>query len=135
MSGRMRIWHRLSEILAHWIVHRRALLFGIVAAMIAGGIWVVQSRQNFDSEVLNLLPGDSPAVDALKKVNDQFTQARALTFALSGEPEVVANFADHFFVELRKEPWVVLLMAGSPMESEEGVSSLQRVMPALLLNL
>jgi predicted RND superfamily exporter protein len=131
----MRIWHRLSETLAHWIVQRRLVLFGIVAVMIAGGIWVVQSRQNFDSEVLNLLPGDSPAVKALKVVNDQFTQARALTFAIRGEAEMVANFSEHFIEELRKEPWVVRWMAGSPMESEEGLKSLQGVLPALLLNL
>ena len=129
------MWHRLTDILAHWIVHRRALIFGLLAILIAAGVWVVQSRQNFDSEILNLLPGDSPEVNALRKVNDQFNQAREITFALRGEPEVVANFADHFIESLRKEPWVTRAMAGSPMESEEGLASLSGAVPALLLNL
>lgn len=131
----MRIWHRLSEILAHWIVHRRAGVFAVMAAVVVAAVWIVQSRQNFDSEVLNLLPGDSQEVDALKVVNSEFTQARELTFALRGEPEAVADFAEHFLAKLREEPWVVRVMAGSPMETPDAVGALQPVIPALLLNL
>jgi uncharacterized protein len=131
----MRIWHRLSDRLAYWIVHRRWRVLSIVALMIAACVWIVQSRQNFDSEVLNLLPSDTPAVDALKVVNNEFTQARELTFALRGEPEAVANFGEHFVEALRKEKWVVRVMAGSPMESPDAVESLQPVIPTLLLNL
>src|SRR5215207_2230279 len=131
----MRMWHRLSERLAYWIVHRRWVVLTLVALMIAGGVWVVQSRQNFDSEVLNLLPSNTPAVDALRVVNNEFTQARELTFALRGEPETVANFGEHFVAELKKEQWVLRVMAGSPMESPDAVESLQPVVPTLLLNL
>src|SRR5688572_31512409 len=131
----MRIWQRVSERLAYWIVHRRWWVLTLVAAVLAGGVWIVQSRQNFDSEVLNLLPSDTPAVDALKTVNSKFSQARELTFALRGEPEQVANFGEHFVAELRKEAWVVRVMAGSPMESPDAVESLQPVIPTLLLNL
>jgi uncharacterized protein len=131
----MRIWQRVSERLAFWIVHRRWRVFSAVVAVIVAGIAIVQSRQNFDSEVLNLLPSDTPAVDALKTVNSKFTQARELTFALRGDPEQVANFGEHFVAALRKEPWVVRVLGGSPMESEDAVESLQPVIPALLLNL
>ena len=131
----MRIWHRLSEILAHWIVHRRAGVFAAMVAVVIAAVWIVQSRQNFDSEVLNLLPSDSQEVEALKVVNGEFTQARELTFALRGEPETVADFAEHFIAKLREQPWVIRIMAGSPMETPDAVGSLQPVVPALLLNL
>lgn len=131
----MRLWHRLTDILAHWIVHRRAVIFCFLAVLIGAGVWVVQSRQNFDSEILNLLPGDAPAVDALRVVNGEFSQARALTFALRGEAETVSGFADHFVESLRKEPWAVRIMAASPMESEEGLSSLNTIIPPLVMNL
>ena len=131
----MQIWQRFSETLAHWIVHRRWWVLGAVVVMLAAGVAVVASRQNFDSEVLNLLPGDTPAVDALKVVNSEFTQARELTFAIRGEPEAVAGFGKYFVEELKKEPWVVRVMAGSPMEEPDAIASLQPVVPALLLNL
>jgi uncharacterized protein len=131
----MSLWHRVADFLAHCIVHRRWMVFTVLAAIVGSGIWIVQSRQNFDSEVLNLLPGHEPAVEALRKINNSFTQARELTFILRGEPEALADFSDHFLEEIRKEPWVVRVMAGSPMESAEGLESLHGALPALLLNL
>ena len=64
-----------------------------------------RSKPRLDSEVLNLLPQESEAVQGLKTVNSDFRQGRELVFALQGEADVVLDFEEFFIEQLRAEPW------------------------------
>src|SRR6266550_4088953 len=101
---------KITEFLAHTIAHRtKALIFAAFA--IAGlAIFVVVTRKNLDSEVLNLLPSKFESVIGLKEYNSEFAQARQLVFGFLGDPghaEDVETFKTHFMEELGKEPWVL----------------------------
>jgi predicted exporter len=91
-----------------------------------------------DTEVLNLLPRGFDSVEGLKIYNSEFAQTRELTFALLCQPEDVdklEEFAPKFVENLRAQPWCVRVLAGSPMETPDGVRDLQRIALPLLLNL
>ena len=121
--------------LARLIVHRPQILAALACALIAACVAVVATRPRLDSEVLNLLPQRSEAVQALKVFNTEFRQGRELVFALHGEAAAVAEFEEHFVDTLRREPWVTRVFTGSPMESREELAALQILVPQLLLNL
>ncbi|MFY8216178.1 MAG: MMPL family transporter [Chthoniobacterales bacterium] len=97
---------------------------------------VLASRQSFDSDILNLLPSDRPAVEGLKVINSRFAQARELTFVIqSDSAETTAAVHAELVARLRQEPWVVRVLDGPPGESESGVTDLQAIVIPLLLNL
>jgi predicted exporter len=125
----------LSRKLARVIVRRPLWVVAALLAALLGCVWLMHSRQNFDTEVLNLLPQQFESVQGLKVLNSEFTQARELTFALRGDPEAVADFSDHFIEGLKSEPWALRVLAGPPMETPEEIDALSGVLPALLLNL
>src|SRR5437762_7294031 len=91
-----------------------------------------------DTEVLNLLPGGFSSVEGLKVYNNEFAQTRELTFALLCEPDdtdKLEEFAPKFAEKLGAQPWCVRVLAGSPMETPEGIRDLQTIAVPLLLNL
>jgi predicted RND superfamily exporter protein len=129
---------KITEFLAYTIAHRtKALIFAAFA--IAGlAIFIVTTRRNLDSEVLNLLPSKFESVIGLKEYNSEFAQARQLVFGFLGDPghaEDVETFKAHFMEELGKEPWVLRRFDRIPLETPEGLSEIQGIIPALLLNL
>src|SRR2546430_9636702 len=106
---------------AHFVTHRRGLVWVILALFVAFSAAIVLAFVRLDSEVLNLLPRSFDSVHALKTFNDDFTQAREVTFALY-DPDHATDldgFAEHFGESLRAEPWVSRVMDKSPMESAE----------------
>jgi predicted RND superfamily exporter protein len=129
---------KITEFLARTVAHRtKTLIFAAIA--IAGlAIFIVVTRKNLDSEVLDLLPPKFESVAGLKEFNSEFAQARQLVFGFLGETghaEDVETFKTHFMEELRKEPWVLRIFDRIPLETPEGLSEIQGVVPALLLNL
>jgi predicted exporter len=101
-----------------WLIVRKPLwLMAGLLAVVAGCAWIMHSRQNFDTEVLNLLPQQFESVQGLKQFNSEFTQARELTFAIRGEPDAVAGFSEEFIEQLRQQPWVLRVLAKPPIES------------------
>ena len=59
--------HRISTVLAGWIVRKP---FAVAAAGLLLGLvstWIIFSRSSFDSDILNLLPSDDPAVQGYVK--------------------------------------------------------------------
>jgi predicted RND superfamily exporter protein len=91
-----------------------------------------------DSDVLNMLPGKFQSVEGLKIYNRDFEQTRELTFALLCQPQDVdklEEFAPTFVENLRRETWCERVLAGSPMETPDGVRDLQGIAVPLLLNL
>jgi predicted RND superfamily exporter protein len=126
--------HRgIARIICH---HPRAIVLGLMA-LVAGSLAVIFTCIRFDSDVLNLLPRTSDSVRALKLFDQEFAQARELTFVLVDEDHAtdLDAFATHFGTMLRGEPWVRRVMDRSPMETPEGVRELEQLALPLLLNL
>lgn len=108
---------------------------GLLGAVCIG---ILVTRLRLDTEVLNLLPRGFDSVEGLKKYNTDFAQTRELTFALLCQPDDVdrlEEFAPKFAEKLRTQPWCVRVLAGSPLETPEGIHDLQRISLPLLLNL
>src|SRR5438067_3804799 len=129
---------RMSDSIARVMTQRRALVWlGVFAlAAICSGILI--TRMELDTDVTNMLPKGFESVAGLKIYDRDFEQTRELTFALRCQPEDVdklEEFAPTFAENLRKQPWCERVLAGSPMETPEGIRDLQSIAVPLLLNL
>src|SRR6266581_3684978 len=129
---------RPSDLIARLVTKRRAYLW---LGMIAGAIVcliIFVSRISLDSEVLNMLPGKFSSLQGLKIYDRAFEQTRELTFALHCQPDDIdklEEFAPIFAEHLRKQPWCERVLAGSPMQTPDGIRDLQSIAVPLLLNL
>ena len=129
---------KISDFIARIVTERRAYVWlgVIVLAVVCATIFV--SRIALDSDVLNMLPGQFESVSGLKIYDRGFEQTRELTFALQCQPNDVdklEEFAPVFAEHLRKQPWCERVLAGSPMETPDGIRDLQAIALPLLLNL
>src|SRR5437588_5172962 len=129
---------KMSDLIARVMAERRALawLGVLVLAVICLGVLV--SRMELDTDVTNMLPKGFASVEGLKIYDRDFEQTRELTFALRCQPQDVdklEEFAPVFAENLRKQPWCERVLAGSPMETPEGIRHLQSIAVPLLLNL
>lgn len=137
-SGLAHFAAKITELLARIIAHRTKTLIVVALAIAALSIFIIIKRQNFDSEVLDLLPSKFQSVVGLKEFNGQFAQARQLVFGFLGEQghgDDVDAFKTHFIEELGKQPWVLRTFDRIPLETQEGLNEIQGIVPALLLNL
>src|SRR5205085_2905497 len=129
---------RFSEKVAFLVTERRGLMWSVVVLIAIVSVAILTAFLRLDTEVLNLLPREFDSVEGLKTYNNEFAQTRELTFALLCQPEDVdklEEFAPKFVERLRAQPWCVRVLAGSPMETPDGVRDLQRIALPLLLNL
>lgn len=129
---------RPSELIADIVTGRRRLLWVGVGTLALGCLLILITRISLDSDVLNMLPSDFSTVQGLKTYNRDFEQTRELTFALLCQPadvDQLEEFSQKFVDELRNQPWAVRVLAGSPMETPDGLKDLQRMAVPLLLNL
>ena len=128
----------LHRTVSRLVTQRRGVVWLAVALLAIGSIAVLVTRMKLDTEVLNLLPRGFQSVEGLKVYNRDFAQVRELTFALLSKPEDVdklEEFAPVFAESLRAQPWCKRVLAGSPIETPEGISDLQSIAVPLLLNL
>ena len=129
---------RMSELIARVMASRRSLVWLGVIALAAICLGILISRIEVDSDVINMLPKGFESVEGLKIYDRDFEQTRELTFALRCQPEDVdklEEFAPTFVENLHKQPWCERVLAGSPMETPEGIRDLQSIAVPLLLNL
>ena len=128
---------RFAHCLARWIVRRPLAVIGAGILLAAVSIGIISSRNAFDSDILNLLPSEHPAVQGLKIYNAQFTQNRELAFLLTWDtPPADGTSAREAFVDLlREQLWVQRILDKPPLESAGGRSSLREILVPLLLNL
>lgn len=129
---------RMSEWIARVISQRRGVVWLGVFALIATCLAILIARIQIDSDVINMLPRGFQSVGGLKIYDRDFEQTRELTFALRCQPEDVdklEEFAPTFAANLRKQSWCERVLAGSPMETPDGVHDLQAMAVPLLLNL
>src|SRR5947199_9584776 len=129
---------RMSDLIARVMAQRRLLVWLGVIALAAGCLAILITRIELDSDVINMLPKGFQSVEGLKIYDRDFEQTRELTFALRCQPEDVdklEEFAPTFAENLRKQPWCERVLAGSPMETPDGIRDLQSIAVPLLLNL
>ena len=128
----------LHSTVSRLVTQRRGLVWLVLAAIFAASLLILITRMKLDTEVLNLLPNGFESVEGLKLYNRDFAQVRELTFALVCQPEDVdklEEFAPDFAESLRQQPWATRVLAGSPMETPDGIRDLQTIAVPLLLNL
>src|SRR5205807_2561570 len=129
---------KISDSIARVMTQRRALVWVGVLALAAICIGILITRMELDTDVTNMLPKGFESVEGLKIYDRDFEQTRELTFALRCQPEDVdklEEFAPIFAENLRKQPWCERVLAGSPMETPDGIRDLQSIAIPLLLNL
>ncbi len=129
---------RPSQFIARLVTERRLLVWAVVLVISLGSFWILKTRIALDSDIINMLPGSFRSVQGLKVYNKDFEQTRELTFALVCQPQDVDRlvvYAPTFANILRHQSWCERLLAGSPMETPEGVHDLQAMAVPLLLNL
>ncbi|HXP35615.1 MAG TPA: MMPL family transporter [Chthoniobacterales bacterium] len=128
----------MSDLIARVMARRRVLVWFGVAAFAAACLAILVMRIELDSDVINMLPKGFESVQGLKIYDREFEQTRELTFALRCQPQDVdklEEFAPTFVENLRKQPWCERVLAGSPMETPDGIRDLQSIAVPLLLNL
>jgi predicted RND superfamily exporter protein len=129
--------HRISSVLARWIV-RKPQAIGLAGLLLAAAsAWIISSRNAFDSDILNLLPANDPAVEGLKIFNSEFTQARELAFLLDWKepPADGESYREAFLTRLRSQPWMHRVLDASPLETTSGRKTIHEILVPLLLNL
>jgi uncharacterized protein len=129
--------HRVASVLARWAV-RRPLAVGLAGVLLAvASTWIISSQTAFDSDILNLLPADNPAVQGLKIYNSEFTQTRELAFLLTWKepPADPDTYRETFLDRLRRQPWVHRLLDAPPLETSGGRKTIHEIIVPLLLNL
>lgn len=128
----------LHTTISRLVTQRRGRVWSWVALIAGASILVLITCMKLDTEVLNLLPRGFESVEGLKVYNRDFAQVRELTFALLCQPEDadrLEEFAPQFAESLRQQPWCTRILAGTPIETPEGVRDLQSIAVPLLLNL
>src|SRR5438270_5922675 len=129
---------RISDLIAQVITQRRAQVWLGVGVVGIGCIAILVTQLRLDSDVLNILPASFRSVAGLKIYDREFEQTRQLTFALVCAPddvEKLEEFAPVFADKLRQQSWCTRVLAGSPMQTPDGIRDLQSIAVPLLLNL
>jgi predicted RND superfamily exporter protein len=129
---------RISNFIARVMTQRRPLVWWGVAMFAIVCVALLVLRMRLDSDVINMLPSGFQSVEGLRIYDSKFEQTRELTFALlckRADVDKLEEFAPIFAEKLRKQPWCVRVLAGSPMETPEGIRDLQSIAVPLLLNL
>jgi uncharacterized protein len=129
--------HRIAATIAHLVVGRPIVMAIAGLLLAAGSVAIISSQRAFDSDILNLLPANNPAVQGLKIYNTEFTQARELAFLLTWEkaPEDGESFREIFVESLRGQTWVQRVLDAPPLEASAGRKSIHEILVPLLLNL
>jgi uncharacterized protein len=129
--------HRVASVLARWVV-RRPVALGLAGVLLAAAsAGIISSQNTFDSDILNLLPADNPAIKGLKIYNSEFTQTRELAFLLTWKepPDDAELYRETFLTRLRSQPWVHRLLDAPPLETSDGRKTMHEILVPLLLNL
>lgn len=129
--------HRVAAVIAHLVVRRPMVMTMAGLLLAAGSATIITSQKAFDSDILNLLPANNPAVQGLKIYNSAFTQARELAFLLTWEnaPADGDEFREIFVERLRSQSWVHRVLDAPPLEASAGRKSIHEILVPLLLNL
>src|SRR4030095_17096619 len=128
--------HRIAAVIAHLVVRRPVVMAVAGLLLAAGSVFLISGHRAFDSDILNLLPANNPAVQGLKIYNSEFTQARELAFLLTWEKAPADDaFRETFVERLRSQSWVHRVLDAPPLEASAGRKSIHEILVPLLLNL
>src|SRR2546430_9572225 len=120
----------MSDHIARLMAQRRRVVWLGVILLAALCLGILISRIEIDSDVINMLPRGFQSLEGLKIYDRDFEQTRELTFALRCQPQDVdklEEFGPIFAENLRKQTWCERVLAGSPMETPEGIHDLQSI--------
>lgn len=123
----------LARSLAFIAVRRPGVLIAAAILLLFAALFLFQSRQSFDSEILNLLPSEAASVQGLKLYNSQFNSARELAFLVETSPNGNPDGMEEFMEELGRQPWVLRMLDASPVESQKGRETLPSLAAPLIL--
>lgn len=120
----------VADFIARLAVQHPIRLVVPLVLLVALSLGMLVRGPGFDSDILNLLPDGDAAVEGLRQYEREFTQARELAFVLEwDEPPADPDSArEEFAAALAEQPWVVRVLDGPPLGSEE-------ILPPLLMNL
>jgi predicted exporter len=112
LAGRMAAWQGQSRFFGA----------GVLLLLAVGALIVTLAFGRFESEILNLLPEENPAVEGLMIYNSRFAQARELAFFFQTpeDPDALEEFRDVFLDVLSRQDWVVRSIASPPQENGDG---------------
>jgi len=122
----------ISRELAAMAVRRPAWLIAVVVVLVVASLFRLQSREAFDSDILNLLPCGTPSVEGLRIYNTHFNSTRELAFLVEAPAD--SDAADRFAAELAVAPWIERILDAPPLESQAGRDSLPTLAAPLLLS-
>src|SRR3977135_3163919 len=114
----------IHSAIAQLVTRRRGLVWLAVALICAASIGVLVTRMKLDSQGRDHPTHGFGSVEGLKVYNRDFAQVRDLTFALVCQPNDVdklEEFAPQFAQRLRDQPWCLRVLAGAPIETQEGI--------------
>src|SRR5580700_385834 len=116
-----------ARIVAHFVTHRRPVVFTVVALLIAASLLVIIFGLRFNSDILDLLPKNFDSVQAFKTTDREFTNARQIIFAVSldSQDADLDQITSRFCDQLHKQPWVVRVTSSPPIESADGIADMQ----------
>ena len=80
---------KLAERVAHLVVQRPRLLWGILLALLAAAATLILGRLHLNSEVLDMLPGHFESVTVYKLADREFSSARGLMIGLLAKSDEV----------------------------------------------
>ncbi len=127
---------RLSDRVAHIVVHQPRKLWYLLIVLVAISASLIFFRARLHSDVLEMLPAEFESVQIYKLSDRNFSAAKDLMFGLSAPNDEVDidGFTEHFVEALRKEPWAVRIMEQSPMVAPGGLEEIRAVAMPLILN-
>ena len=128
----------LSCTIAHFVTHRRRLVFSLVGLTMMVCLYRMVFALHFNSDILDMLPGKFDSVRSLKVSDREFTNARQLIFGIRDESGTLDldEITTHFAEEIKKESWAVRVTSSPPLDSPDGIADLQKYLALpLLLNL
>src|SRR3982074_3903680 len=129
---------RVSTLIARLTTERPPFVWAAGGALVIALGAILVTRLELASDVLDRVAGIFSSVEGLKIYNRDFEQTRELTFALLCQPadiDKLEEFAPRFAEHLRQQPSCARVLAGSPMETPDGLRDLQLMAVPLLLNL
>jgi len=129
---------RFGWFVSNLVVRRPRLLGALLALLVVCCAVVSVWRLRLDSEVLNLLPDRFSSVNGLIAYNKTFAQARELTFVLwreDGDADLLETHQQEFADALAAQDWVTRIFYRSPLETQSGLETFDRVLGPLLYQL
>ena len=126
-----------SKTIARFVTRQRLLIGSLIALFLGGSLAIIIFYAQFNSDILDLLPGKFPSVQTLKIYTDSSAESRQLTIALLDETGKVDldGFRDFYAKQLKAAPWVERFLARSPADDPNAFDDFKSLAIPMMMNL